>query len=217
MTAFAPTFRPSYQPPLALAAFPVKAPEQAWIRDIILVVAASLILAGLSQISFSVPFSMGRTGDLVPITGQTFGVLLIGVTLGSRRATAGVLAYLAWGWAGAPFFAGGAYGMAVLYLGASAGYLWGFVLAAFVVGWMAEHGFHQGMGLIVAMLVGNVLIYVVGLPVLALWIDNAALNLSVWHAGLWPFVPGDMAKLIAAALVVPVAWSAVRKFRPISY
>ena len=216
MTAFAPAFRPSYQTPLALAAFPVKAPEQAWIRDVILVAAASLILAGLSQISFSVPFSAeGRTGDLVPITGQTFGVLLIGVTLGSRRAAAGVLAYLAWGWAGAPFFAGGAHGMTVLYLGATAGYLWGFVLAAFVVGWMAEHGFQQGAGLVVAMLVGNVLIYLVGLPVLALWIDNAGLDLSVWYAGLWPFIPGDMAKLIAAALVVPVAWSAVRTFRPI--
>ncbi len=217
MTAFAPTFRPSYQPPLALAAFPVKAPQQAWIRDVILVVAASLFLAGLAQISFDVPF---RTGNPVPITGQTFGVLLIGVTLGSRRAAAGVLAYLAWGWAGAPFFAGGAHGMTVLYLGASAGYLWGFVLAAFIVGWMAEHGFHQGAGLLVAMLVGNVLIYVVGLPVLALWIDNAppepiAQGWSVWYVGLWPFIPGDMAKLIAAALVVPVAWSAVRTFRPI--
>ena len=212
MTTFAPAFRPSYQTPLALAAFPVKAPQQAWIRDVILVVAASLILAGLAQISFDVPF---RTGNPVPITGQTFGVLLIGVTLGSRRAAAAVLAYLAWGWAGAPFFAGGAHGMTVLYLGASAGYLWGFVLAAFVVGWMAEHGFQQGAGLVVAMLVGNVLIYVVGLPVFALWIENAAQNLNVWYDGLWPFIPGDMAKLIAAVLVVPVAWSAVRAFRPI--
>ena len=214
MTAFAPTFLPTYRPPLAVAAFPVKAPEQQWIRDIILVVAASLVMAAVSQASFNVPFSADRTGQLVPITGQTFGVLLIGVTLGSRRAAAGVLAYLAWGWAGAPFYASGGHGMMALYLGASSGYLWGFVVAAFVVGWLAEHGFDRGPWLVGAMLVGNGLIYVVGLPVLALWLNNTGLDLSVWNAGLWPFIPGDMAKLIAAALVVPVAWAAVQKFRP---
>lgn len=210
MTIFA-----QHRPPLLLAATPSVGPlAKPWVRDVVLIVAASLILAAVAQISFNVPFSANRTGELVPITGQTFGVLLIGVTLGSRRSFAAVLAYLMWGWAGAPFYASGSSGFAALFTGASSGYLWGFVVAAAVVGWLAERGFDRGPWLITAMVIGNALIYVVGLPVLGLWIDNAGLDLSVWDAGLWPFMPGDMAKLIVAAAVVPVAWTAVNRFAP---
>ncbi len=202
---------PPKQPVLADLA---PAYPNALVRDVVLMVAASLLMAAVSQASFAVPFSADRTGQLVPITGQTFGVLVIGVSLGSRRAAGGVLLYLAWGWANAPFFAGGGSGLTALYLGASSGYLWGFVVGAFAVGWLSEHGFDRGPWLVTAMLVGNALIYVGGLPVLALWIGNSGLDLSVWDAGLWPFIPGDMTKLIAAATVVPLVWTAVRRFRP---
>ena len=181
-----------------------------YVRNLLLMITASLLLAACAQASFTVPFSTGSAGDLVPITGQTFGVLLIGVTLGSRRAFGAVFLYLMWGWAGAPFFAGGGAGFTALFTGASAGYLWGFVLAAVVVGFLAERGFDRGNWLLAAMLAGNALIYVVGLPVLELWGNNNGFDLNVWNAGLWPFVPGDMLKLIAAANVVAVGWWGVR-------
>lgn len=183
--------------------------RNAYVRDLLLMITASLLLAACAQASFTVPFSTGRAGDLVPITGQTFGVLLIGVMLGSRRGFGAVFLYLMWGWAGAPFFAGGAYGFTALFTGATAGYLWGFVLAAVAVGFLAERGLDRGNGLIAAMLAGNALIYVVGLPVLELWANNSGFDLNVWNAGLWPFIPGDMFKLIAAANLVAVGWWSV--------
>ena len=182
-------------------------------RDVFLMVAASLLLAACAQASFDVPFSNARDGNPVPITGQTFGVLLIGATLGSRRALGGLFLYLMWGWAGAPFFAGGGSGFTALYTGATAGYLWGFVVAAYAVGWFAERGCGRGQGLIWAMLFGNVLIYVVGLPVYDLWIGNSPFALDVWDTGLWPFIPGDMLKLLAAAAVVPLGWRAADRLR----
>lgn len=178
------------------------------VRDAVVMVTASLLLAACAQAEFTVPFSGDyRTGSEVPITGQTFGVLLIGASLGSRRAAGAILLYIAWGWAGAPFFAGGASGFAILFTGSSAGYLWGFLVAGTAIGWLVERGFDRGSGLIAAMLIGNALIYVFGLPVLHLWLDNNGLSgLNVWNTGLWPFIPGDMAKLIAASAIVPLGW-----------
>ena len=208
MTVFAPNA------PLAVVALPARGPfAQPWLRDLLLITAAIGLLSLVSQVSFEVPFSSSRTGGLVPITGQTFGVLLIGITLGMRRGTVAVMGYLAIGVLGAPVYAQSASGTAALFSGADAGYLWGFILAAAFVGWCADRGLDRGRWLYAVLLAGNALVYVVGLPVLALWLDRHSLPLSVWDAGLWPFIPGDFAKLMAAALAVPSAWSLVERLR----
>lgn len=198
-----------------MAAIPERGPFIIpWLRDLFLVALAVLLLAALAQISFDVPFSTGRSGEIVPITGQTFGVLLIGVTLGSRRSVPTIFAYLATGGLGAPFFAGGASGLSALFTGATAGYLWGFIPAVLFAGWLTERGLDRGPWLLAGMALSNALIYVVGLPVLALWLENNSVDVSVWDAGLWPFIPGDLAKLTAAAVAVPAAWTAVERFGP---
>ena len=101
----------------------------------------------------------------------------------------------------------------MLFSGAVAGYLWGFILAVAFVGWCTDRGFDRGRWLYAVLLVGNARVYVVGLPVLALWLDRHSLPLSVWDAGRWPSIPGDFAKLMAVALAVPSAWSLVERLR----
>src|SRR5512139_60068 len=105
---------------LTTRAFPRLA---AWLRDLVLIVGAVLLLSALAQVEIPLPFTP------VPITGQTFGVLLIGAALGSRRAAASLLLYITEGAAGLPFFAGGGSGLRTL-SGPTAGYLLGFVIAA---------------------------------------------------------------------------------------
>jgi biotin transport system substrate-specific component len=104
--------------------------------DAVLVVTGSVFIALLAQVAIPLPFSP------VPITGQTFAVLLVGVLLGSRRGGLGVLLYLLEGAAGLPFFAGGTAGLARL-AGPTGGYLVGFVVAAIVVGLLAERGWDR--------------------------------------------------------------------------
>src|SRR3989442_6533556 len=100
-----------------------------------LAVGGSLLVAGLAQVSIKLPFTP------VPITGQTLGVLLVGASLGPLLGGASMLLYLAEGAIGLPFFAGGDHGASFLGFGAATGgYLWGFVLAAALVGWLARRG-----------------------------------------------------------------------------
>ncbi len=174
---------------LATAVFP---PTTLW-RDIILIVAGSLLIALSAQITLPMwP---------VPITGQTFGVLLIAALLG-RRSTLSVILYLVQGALGLPFFAGGAAGVGQL-IGPTGGYLLGFVAAAFVVGWLCELGWDHKVGTAVAaMLIGNVIIYFFGM----VWLANFVGLNQVLQIGLLPFIPGDIIKIILAALVLPAGW-----------
>ena len=126
-------------------------------RDVILVVGFSLFIALLAQVS--IPLLGG-----VPLTLQTLAVLLTGMALGSRLGAMAVGAYLLEGSLGLPFFAGGASGLGQV-LGPTGGYLIGFVLAAFVAGWLAERGWSRSFGLtLVGMLLANLVIYALGLP-----------------------------------------------------
>ena len=140
----------------------------------------------------------------VPFTGQTFGVLVTGAALGFRRGGLSLGLYLLLGAIGLPVFAQGKMGMDIL-LGVSGGYLVGFVVAAAVVGRLAELGWdRQIAGSIGAMLIGNALIYAVGLP----WLGVVG-HFSVADTiafGLTPFLVWDAAKLAVAAGVFPVAW-----------
>jgi biotin transport system substrate-specific component len=162
------------------------------LKDVLAVVGGSLFLALCAQLAIRLPFSP------VPITAQTFAVLILGALLGSRRGALSVAVYLAEGVAGLPFFAGGGSGPLWL-LGPTGGYLAGFVAAAWVVGWLSERLSDGSMASsLVVMLAGNATIYLFGLPWLARFVAaDGALSL-----GLLPFLPGDLIKIGLAALVL---------------
>jgi biotin transport system substrate-specific component len=167
-------------------------------RHIVLIVTGALLIYLTSLIVIPVP------GSPVPVTGQTFGVLLVGGALGFRRGLAAVVLYVVLGAVGLPVFAEGKDGVQVL-LGARGGYLIGFILAGSLVGRLAELGWDRHLlGALGAMAIGNALIYVVGLPWLA---AVAGFSPTVTlEKGLFPFVLGDALKLVLAAGLFPAAW-----------
>jgi len=168
------------------------------VRHVALILAGALLIALSAQVSVPVP------GSPVPVTGQTFGVLLSAGALGFRRGLAASGLYLLLGLIGLPVFADGGHGTQIL-LGASGGYLVGFVLASIVVGRLAELGWDRNLaGSIGAMLLGEVAIYAVGLPWLAV---VAHFDMATALAkGLDPFLVGDALKLALAAALFPAAW-----------
>ena len=162
--------------------------------------------ACLTAICAQVSFWIG----LVPISGQTFAVLLSGALLGSRRGALSQLSYLAIGATGIPFwFAfGGAPGVARL-IGPTGGYLFGFVAAAFVVGWLAERGWDRRVWTaVLAMLAGSVIMYIFALS----WLTHFIPSGTLLQVGLYPFVIGDLLRILLAALVLPSGWLLLRRF-----
>ena len=140
----------------------------------------------------------------VPFTGQTFGVLLVGGALGFRRGLAALLLYVAIGAIGLPVYAQGRSGLDVIQ-GASGGYLIGFVVAAALVGRLAELGWDRRIGgSLAAMAIGTAVIYAIGVPWLKVttglsWPDAVA-------GGMTKFLVWDAAKLAVAAGIFPAAW-----------
>ena len=172
-----------------------------WLRDAVLVVSGALLVAVLAQIEIPLPFTP------VPITGQTFGVLLVGAALGSKRGAASLVFSLAMGVIGLPFFAGGAHGLSTL-TGATGGYLIGFVLAAYGIGLLAERGWERTVRTsLIPFFVGTILIYICGVCWLSIVLGSFSKAIA---AGLIPFLIGDAIKLIAASLVLPGAWKLVK-------
>lgn len=162
----------------------------------------ALIAAGALFIFLTAQVYIAR--DPIPLTGQTFGVLLVGGALGARRGFAAVALYVLLGLVGLPFFAEGKGGSAVI-LGASGGYLIGFILAGAVVGRFAELGWDRKLGGSLAMMVvGSVLIYAIGLPWLSA-VGGYSLQETIAF-GLTPFLAWDAAKLAVAAAIFPAAW-----------
>lgn len=171
------------------------------VRDITLVLLGSWLIALFAQIEIPLPFSP------VPITGQTFAVLLVGALLGSKRGAAAMLAYITQGAAGLPFFAGGASGFGIL-TGATAGYLVGFIVAAYVVGLLAERGMERNFKTsIVPFLVGTVIIYAFGVTWLSTVVGSFGKAVEL---GLVPFIVGDVLKMLAAGVALPSAWKMIR-------
>src|SRR5262249_21430348 len=143
----------------------------------------------------------------VPITGQTFAVLLSGAVLGARRAFLAQLLYLLEGVSGLPFFAGGAAGAAKL-LGPTGGYLAAFPFAAVLTGFLSEGAWdRRRLTMFLAMLGGSVIIFVLGLAQLSAFVPRGTLLAS----GLLPFVPGDLIKAGVAAGVFPATWRFVSR------
>lgn len=173
-----------------------------WLRDVTLIVLGALFVAALAQVKIPLPFTP------VPLTGQTFAVLLVGATLGSKRGAASMALYIALGALGLPVFAGGASGIAYL-SGATLGYLVGFVLAAYIIGLLAERGLERSVRTsLIPFMLGTLIIYICG----ALWLAVILGSLGKAIAsGVLPFLIGDAIKLIAASIVLPAAWTFVGK------
>jgi biotin transport system substrate-specific component len=196
-------------------------------RHIALIAVGALFIALCAQITI---VQQGQTIPLiadyhirlatspVPITGQTFAVLLVGGALGLRRGVLAVALYLVLGLV-LPFYAGGASGLdtfvsrsatGALVWGTTGGYLIGFLVAALITGRLAEIGWDRSIvGAVAAMLIGNVAVYLVGVPWLAMALpaDFAATRWESAAAfGLTPFVIIDALKLVLAAIAFPVAW-----------
>ena len=178
--------------------------------NVLLVLGFGTLMALFARISIPLPFTP------VPITGQTFGVLLTGLLLGSRRGALAMLAYLAEGLAGLPVFANGAsawtpsaVGVPVI-IGPTAGYLIGFPVAAFVVGLLAERGWDRGvLTTFAAMLIGEVVIYLFGLA----WLSHYVGLANVLTFGFTPFALGEVLKMALAALLLPGGWALLRSRR----
>lgn len=147
----------------------------------------------------------------VPITAQTFAVLLVGSVLGATRGAISLLAYFSMGAAGLPVFSAAT----SLSFGPTFGYLIGFVAAAAVLGWLSERGWHKSIaGVLGSFAIANAVIYLFGLPWLALVLGNlGAANdfVSVATAGLVPFIVGDVIKMALAAALLPLAWKFLGK------
>ena len=173
-------------------------PNAGRVADVAWVGIGAAVIALSAQIAVALPFTP------VPITGQTLSVLLVGAALGSVRGSASAMLYVAVGAAGAPIYAQAAHGWGVL-SGATGGYLIALPLAAALTGFLAERGWDRRFSSAVgAMLTGNLVVYVVGLPWLAVVLGT---NLEkTLEYGLYPFVPGDLFKLYLAAALLPAAW-----------
>ena len=176
-------------------------PRAGALSNLALIVGASLVTALAAQLEFRVPWSP------VPITGQTFAVLLSGAVLGARRAFLAQLLYLVEGACGLPVFAGGAFGL-VKFAGPTGGYLLAFPFAAAVTGALAERGWDRHFfTMLAAMLLGSSVIFASGLAVLSRFVPADQLL----GAGLLPFLPGDLIKSSLAALAFPAAWRWARR------
>ncbi|MDE0087265.1 MAG: biotin transporter BioY [Candidatus Poribacteria bacterium] len=177
--------------------------DKTQIRNITLAILGSIALWISAKIS--VPFWP------VPLTMQTLVVLMIGMAFGSRLGVATVFLYLAEGAVGLPVFSGTPEkGIGVAYMmSTTGGYLFGFVLAAGTVGYLAERGWDRNpRTTAAAMLIGNIVIYIPGL----LWLGSVVgWDKPVLAWGLTPFLAGDALKLVLAAVLMPALWKLLSK------
>jgi biotin transport system substrate-specific component len=178
-------------------------PRRSTLADLSLIVLGSLFVAAFAQLSIPLPFTP------VPITGQTFAVLLVGMVLGPRRGAMALLAYLAEGAAGLPVFAEMGSGVATL-LGPRGGYLVGFVAAAWLVGLLAERGFDRSLiKTLAAMALGNAVIYFFGVLWLSRFVSGFVGDQGALALGMYPFLIGDAIKASLAAMLLPSAWKLI--------
>ena len=168
------------------------------LRDLVLIVGFAVLVALCGRARFFLP------DNPVPITMQTFGVLMTGAALGSWRGTSSLLLFYFVGMAGLPVFQGGGNGWSYVTDSPTGGYLIGFVAAGCVTGFLAERGWSRGNSLW-ALLVGSVVLYIPGI----LWLG--AKGYVPWgevlSTGLYPFIPGDLLKMLMVGIVLPSAWT----------
>lgn len=168
------------------------------VTDLTLIAGFAVLIGVFAQVTIPLPFTP------VPISGQTFAVLLGAAALGTRRATLGSLLYLGLGLVGLPWFAGGSGGLHIA-VDPTFGYLVGFIAASALVGTLAERGLDRSpWTMALVMVAGNVVIYAFGVGVLALSLHVGAVKALA--LGMVPFLPGDAIKLVLAVILLPGAW-----------
>ena len=173
-----------------------------WARSLALVVGFSLLTALAAQVAIPLPWTP------VPITGQTFAVLLTGALLGSRLGALAMIAYLIEGAAGLPFFAAGGAGVGRLLFSPTSGYLLAYPAAAFLVGLLAERGWdRRWLTAAAAMGLGSIVILLGGWA----WLTRFVGPSAAWQAGVTPFLVGDVVKIALAAAVLPTGWALLRR------
>jgi len=171
-------------------------------RDAALVLGAALFTAACAQISIPIP------GSPVPITGQTFAVLLTGAALGANRGAVAQILYVGMGLIGLPFYADGSSGAHVVF-GATGGYLVAFPLSAWVCGKAAEMRFDRSaIKALPVFAIGTLIPFLIGVPWLAVAVD-VPLEKAI-ALGFTPFILGGVIKTVLAAGLLPSAWRLVR-------
>jgi biotin transport system substrate-specific component len=168
-------------------------------RDAALVVAAAALTAICAQIHFYLP------GNPVPVTGQTFAVLLTTAALGANRGAAAMALYILLGLVGLPVYADGKHGVDII-TGATGGYLVGFLVAGWVVGKLAEAKLdRRPITALPLFLIGSAIVYAIGVP----WLAVSAHQSLGWAIsnGFVDFIPGDLIKAALAAGLLPAAWA----------
>lgn len=170
-------------------------------RSVGLVIVFSLFIAAAAQFAIQI--------GPIPITGQSFAVLLTGALLGPRLGAAAVIAYLIEGAAGLPFFAGAGAGIA-RFFGPTGGYLIAFPAAAYVTGAFAEHGWDKEyLSSVAAMAIGSAIILFGGW----VWFSVSTMTPpdTAFKITVWPFLPGDVIKIALAAAVLPTGWALLKR------
>jgi len=168
------------------------------VKDVLLVLSFAILTGICAKLKIEI--------GLVPITMQTFGVLISGALLGAKRGALSQIVYLLFGLLGVPWFARGG-GIGYIF-SPTFGYIVGFVLAAFVVGLLCERGFDRKIkSAILAMFIGNILIYIPGL----FWLGKFVGWRKVLSVGFFPFVVGDILKIILAGTILPFAWKIFKR------
>jgi biotin transport system substrate-specific component len=186
---------------LRLAVFP----RAGLLTDALLVLAGTAFVAIAAQVSIPLPFTP------VPITGQTFAVVLVGASLGPLLGFASLMLYWLVGIAGAPVYADQTSGWET-FVGPTGGYIVGFMFAALATGYLAQRRWDRRFpSSVAAMLTGNVIIYIPGLLWLAHYLDTGLEE--TLELGLYPFVVGDLLKLYLAGALLPLAWKLVDRAR----
>jgi biotin transport system substrate-specific component len=177
--------------------------KEALLYNFILIVGASIFIALSAQIAFNVPFSP------VPVTGQTFAVILVGAFLGSRAGSLTIIAYLLEGISGLPVFAQAQFGIVHLF-GPTGGYLAGFVPAAFLCGWLVESGWGKSyLSTLGIMTIGTIVIFVCGLT----WLKVLTGTENILLIGFYPYITGAIIKIVLATITYRLGWLALDKYK----
>ena len=173
------------------------------LREIVLVIAGSILIALAAQWYLPLPFSP------VPITRQTFAVLFLAALYGNNRGGLTVLTYLILGMVGRPVFADGTFGIATI-VGPTGGYLVGFLPAAYIVGFLSKRRWdRQAWSTAISMIIGNIIIYLAGTA----WLSQFVGWENVLQMGVIPFLIGDGAKIALATVMLPSGWKLLDKYK----
>ena len=177
----------------------IKSKEKEFLKSIFLVLSGVIFLSIMSQLIIPLYFTP------VPISLGSFGIMLVALLYGRKLGTATVISYVAAGSLGAPIFAGFKAGSLFSPTG---GYIIGYIVAAVILGYLSDRGIAKSyVKTFLSLLLVSVIIFILGALVLMLFVPIK----NVFMAGVFPFIPGDMIKVIVATLLFPRLWKFIKK------